>query len=165
MVKYASEELDHQTLTKVQQQLAHTLSGRSEEQVSALLRDLLGPKEYAALAKRLTAILLLLQGRSASETARVLKMSRAHANTLAHRLRAGEFTSITEQYTDVPAGWDDVTQFTENILRMGGLMPLYGESLGQVASGKNKQYRDKYQKGREARRVFRSDKTTDINDL
>jgi Trp operon repressor len=149
----------------VEQQLASMLANQSENQVDTLLRSLLSPVEHRAIAKRLTAILLLLQGRSASVAARSLSMSRAHVNDLAHRLHAGDFKVIKQYYTEKPPGWDNIAEFTESILRMGGLMPLQSDSLGQVMAGEHLRYREKYKKAREQRRVFRSDKTSNINEL
>jgi Trp operon repressor len=150
---------------RIQHQLSRTLANQSETQVGVLLHSLLGKEEFVALAKRLTAILLLLQGRSPSEVASALKVSRAHANRLSHRLQAGEFAPITQRYTKTSLSWNDVSELAETVLRLGGVMPMRGDSLEDMMTGGRSDYRSKHKNNRSTRQIFQSNKTTDINDL
>jgi uncharacterized protein YerC len=106
-------------------QLSVCLSKLPRKTMDTFLSDLLGYEERIMLAKRLAAVTMLIQGQTLYKIATTLHISPATARSLALRLEAGEFSSITQVLKKDKHAFVQLLETLDNILHVGGLMPHY----------------------------------------
>ncbi len=106
-------------------QLSTCLSVLNQQKTDAFLSDLLGYEERIMIAKRLAAIVMLIQGQSLYRIATTLHISPATAQKLAQRLDEGEFTSITKLLKKDTHTFMQLLETLDSILHLGGLLPHY----------------------------------------
>jgi uncharacterized protein YerC len=125
MTNISKRPLAKQQEEKLFVQLSKFLILGSTIQTQRVLTDLLGYEERVMLAKRLAAIIMLVQGQSLYRIAQTLHVSSATVRTLASRLEAGEFASITKMLVKEKHPFLHLHDAIDSILHLGGLLPHY----------------------------------------
>ena len=144
MVRVTRDELPEKQLRKLDEQLARTLTNFSNDEATLFLRSLLGKEERTVMVKRYAALLLLQKGHSAKSVAESLHMSISTISVLRKEMREGKYAVITNICADQDSPLDlkTILEGIENILSLGGRLPMYGDSLGSVV-GQQNTYRKK----------------------
>ncbi|OIP76810.1 MAG: hypothetical protein AUK16_03085 [Parcubacteria group bacterium CG2_30_44_11] len=125
MTNISKSPLSSAQQKKLFTQLSICISTLNKEKTDTFLSDLLGYEERIMIAKRLAAIIMLIQGQSLYRVAITLHISPATAQTFALRLEAGEFTSITKLLKQDKHTFVNLLNALDSILHLGGLLPHY----------------------------------------
>ena len=135
MVRVSVENLSEQQLHKLDEQLVQAFTNCSDQQVGDILLMLLGREERIMLAKRYAAILLLEKGHSIGQTARSLDMGIATASRIRSDLVTGRYRPLVTVFEESKLDLDTVLSGLEKVLRLGGVLPMYGDSMRSVVEG------------------------------
>ena len=134
MVRVTKNELSEKQLRKLDEQLAHTLTNFSTDEAVTFLQSLLGKEERTVMIKRYAALLLLQKGHRVNSVAESLHMSNSTVSVLRKDMYEGKYALITNIFADADTSLDlkTVLEGIENILSLGGRLPMYGDSIGEV---------------------------------
>ena len=135
MVRVSVENLSEQQLRELDDQLVQAFTDCSGKQVGDLLLILLGREERIMLAKRYAAILLLQKGHSIRQVGRSLDMGIATASRIRADLETGRYRPLVTVFEESKLDLDTVLSGLEKVLRLGGALPMYGDSLSSVTKG------------------------------
>ncbi len=92
---------------------------------SLFLTEILGAEEKIMLAKRLTVIILLLEGKSLYTIASTTKISPATARHIKLKLEKGDYNYILSQLGKTKKNYFTILETIDNILHLGGILPHY----------------------------------------
>lgn len=125
MVHLTTEQLSKKQLDALFTQLNQTLGGLNADKTNLFLSELLGTEERIMLAKRLAAILLIIEGTSLYRTGRILKISATTAERIKDRLDGGTYTEILKLLGKNKKNYFAVLETLDSILHLGGILPHY----------------------------------------
>ncbi len=125
MVRLNKNLLSEGQLEKLFKQLNTTLGALSTTDTNLMLSELLGKEERIMLAKRLAAIILILEGNSLYKTAAVLKLSPATAKTIKYKIDTGEFNNLIHFLGKNKVEYFSILETLDSILHLGGILPHY----------------------------------------
>ena len=134
MVRVTKDELSQKQLRKLDEQLAETLTNFSTDEAVAFLQCLLGQEERTVMIKRYAALLLLQKGHGVNSVAESLHMSNSTVSVLRKDMHEGKYAFITNIFVDANTSLDlkTILEGVENILSLGGRLPMYGDSISEV---------------------------------
>jgi len=122
--------LNRHTLTQRQQadllaQLADTISPQDPATAQRIVRELCGHEEQIMLAKRLAAVVLLVEGISMYKAAQLLRLSQSTVEHIARKLERGHFAHTLAQVSKTQQQYQSFLDTLDAILHLGGLLPHY----------------------------------------
>jgi uncharacterized protein YerC len=115
--------LDNTQLNQLFAQLSTCIGNMHVGAVDGFLTDLLGAEERIMIAKRLAAIILLLEGHSIYRTAQILHLSTSTVTHLSRQLLTGDFSNIVSLFKKEKKDYLGFLDVIDSILHAGGIMP------------------------------------------
>ena len=125
MVRLNKNLLTNNQLESLFTQLDHSIGKLSAQQAPLFISGLLGKEEHIMLAKRLAAIVLLVEGKSLYRTADILKISPTTAEKLKYKLDRGELDHLLSMLGKNKKEYFSFLQKLDSILHLGGILPHY----------------------------------------
>jgi DNA-binding CsgD family transcriptional regulator len=123
MVRINKHKLSRTATESVLREFAQVLGNLDSRQSSNFLHELLGREEQLMIAKRLAALLLLLQGNSSYKIAQTLKLSQSTVARLRNKLAAGAFDKTVVILKKNKRSFAALLNTLDAILHLNGLLP------------------------------------------
>lgn len=125
MVRLNRNKLSKKQLNDLFKQFAFTVSPKGSEHAERILTELLGAEERIMLAKRLAAIVLLIEGTSMYRVGQLLKLSPSTVEHMAEKLEKGECKHFLDHVSRTKKDYFAFLDTLDSILHLGGLLPHY----------------------------------------
>ena len=125
MVRLNKTELEPEQLDVLSKRLYKTIGKLSAAGARDFLHELLGYEERVMLAKRLAAIVLLLEGNSRYRVSQLLKLSESTVNTYATWIEDGSYAELIHFLGKSKKDYFAFLDVLDNILHLGGILPHY----------------------------------------
>lgn len=125
MVRLNRNKLPKTQLEALCDNLSKTIAKTDSKTAEGLIDNLLGNEEKIMLAKRLAAIILLIEGNSLYKTAKILKISPTTAETIKYKIDAGGYNQLISTLGKNKKKYFSVLQTIDDILHLGGILPHY----------------------------------------
>jgi uncharacterized protein YerC len=125
MPHISSKKLKKEISERIYDRLVKTITGNGTSNGHAVLGELLSPVEQVMLAKRLTAVIMLLQKTSSYKVRKVLGLSSRTTAYIMRDIDSGKYTQVEKliiKKKDKGQFWADL----EVMMRMG--MPEMGKN-------------------------------------
>ena len=125
MVRLNKNELEAEQLEALSAQLYKSVGKLNMTNSRDFIRELLGYEERVMLAKRLAAIVLLLEGNSPYKVASLLKLSESTVATYAKRIEEGLYDDLIRILGKSKKDYFAFLDVLDSILHLGGILPHY----------------------------------------
>ena len=125
MTRIPKKNLDEQQITTLFTQLNTVIANLNQTQANQFLFELLVPEERIMIAKRLAAIILLLEGRSRYFVAQTLHMSQSTITILHSKIKTNQYTEMTRLLGKNKKNYFAILDTLDSILHLGGILPHY----------------------------------------
>jgi uncharacterized protein YerC len=125
MVRVNKNLLPAKDLNKLYRQFDVTLAKLDTHAASAFMSELLGPEERITIAKRLAAVVLLVEGYSEYKTAKLLKLSPTTTEKIATKVKLGKYQGLLKILGKSKKDYFKFLETLDNILHLGGILPHY----------------------------------------
>ncbi|MCD5382272.1 MAG: Trp family transcriptional regulator [Candidatus Pacebacteria bacterium] len=125
MVRLNRNILTNKQLESLFRQFTTAISPGDPSRAEEVLTELLGFEERLMLAKRLAAVVLLVEGVSMYKVGQQLKLSQSTVSALAVKLKKGHFDSTLQQVSKTKKDYFSFLDTLDSILHMGGVLPHY----------------------------------------
>jgi uncharacterized protein YerC len=125
MVHLNRNLLTQQQLEMLFTQLSQLLNEKSPNETAGVLTEILGYEEKVMIAKRLVAIVLLVEGKSLYSISHMLKMSPATVATIKVRLESHAYDTILKRLGKTKKNYFAILNTIDSILHLGGILPHY----------------------------------------
>lgn len=125
MVRVNRNELQQNDLKRLFTQLDTTLARLDRTATTHFLSEVLGYEERLTVAKRLAAIVLLVEGYSQYKTAQLLKLSPSTTEKIAETIERGGFDHTLKILGKNKQEYFAVLKALDSILHLGGILPHY----------------------------------------
>ncbi len=123
MVRLNKHQLSPTQLKQLYSQFNRLLSEQKEAGV--ILEELLGPEERIMIAKRLSILILLLEGMSLYKISRLLKVSPTTAERVKLQLEEGVYDTIVGLLGKNKQSYFSILETLDAVLHLGGILPHY----------------------------------------
>ena len=133
MVNVSKSSLSQKKLDDLFDQLNSTIGRLDDKQSDAFLSSLLGHEEKIMLAKRLAAIIMLINGQSLYRVSDVLKISPTTAKAYRDALAKGSYSPLIKAIKKKKANYVQLIETVDSILHLGGVLPHYGQTHASEA--------------------------------
>lgn len=125
MVRLNKNVLSKKQLDDLFQQFSSAISPDSPRHVDNVLTELLGSEERIMLAKRLAAVVLLVEGTSMYKTGKLLKLSQSTVEQLSRKLKKGHFDYTLDRISQTNKSYFAFLETLDSVLSLGGILPHY----------------------------------------
>lgn len=125
MVNINKNLLPKKDLNKLFLQLEVTIGKQNVPNTKVLINELLGYEERLTLAKRLAALVLLLEGYSQYKTAKLLKLSPTTTEKISTDMAAGRYNGTIKIIGGNKKNYFAILETLDSILHLGGVLPHY----------------------------------------
>ncbi len=123
MVNVNRNTLKKDELERLIHRFDKTVSKMDCGQTTMFFDELLGQEERLTLAKRLAAIILLLEDYSEYKTAKLLKLSPTTTDKIARQINNGSFAGIISILGKSKNDYFAILKVIDDILHLGGVLP------------------------------------------
>ena len=125
MVRVNKNLLPPKDLERLFTQLGDTLAKLDKSTAKVFLSEILGYEQRITVAKRLAAIVLLVEGYSEYKTAKLLKLSPTTTKKIATKITNGGFAGVLKILGKNKKDYFKILDTLDNILHLGGILPHY----------------------------------------
>lgn len=125
MVRLNKNELEADQLEALSAQLYKTIGKLNVANSREFIHELLGFEEQVMLAKRLAAIVLLLEGNSPYKIASLLQLSQSTVATYSKRIEEGLYDDLIRILGKSKKDYFAFLDVLDSILHLGGILPHY----------------------------------------
>jgi len=125
MTRVSKKALSPKQIDKLFLHMNSSLTKLSTKDADRFLSELLGTEERLMLAKRLTVIVMLVEGYSLYKVARTLNVSTATADKIRKRIEKGEYAHTLSILKKDKAGYKKILTIIDSALTLGGFLPKY----------------------------------------
>jgi len=125
MVRLNKNLLTQQQFEQLFIQFARIVGPHKSAEVDGVLREILGEEERVMVAKRLAAIVLLLENKSLYGIANTLKISPSTAQKIKANLEAGNYSTILKRLGKSKKNYFAILDTIDSVLHLGGILPHY----------------------------------------
>jgi hypothetical protein len=122
MVRVNRNELSQKELAPLLRRFDATLAKLDSRGTTLLLDELLGKEERLTFAKRLAAIVLIIEGYSEYKTSRLLKLSPTTTGIVAQKIKAGGYTRTISLLRKKKSDYLTLLETIDSILHLGGFL-------------------------------------------
>ena len=125
MARLNKHKLSSKQLASLYEQFDINFCELNVTQAETIFSALLGNEERIMLAKRLVAIILLIEGKSLYNIGEILKMSRSTVKSLKDKLDTGEYDKLIGIFGRSKKKYFNILKAIDDILTLGGILPHY----------------------------------------
>lgn len=125
MVRLNKCALEPNQINDLLSELAKVLSPKQSARAYAICSEILGKEEQIMVAKRLAAIVLLLEDFSCYKISRTLKLSESTVSQISHKLTEGEYETIVQSLGKSKTDYFAILNAIDSVLHLGGILPHY----------------------------------------
>ncbi len=125
MVRINKNVLPEKDLDKLFNQLNNTLGKFDKNASGVFLTEMLGFEERMTIAKRLAAVILLVENYSEYKTAKLLKLSPSTTQSIATKIKLGRYEGTLQLLGKSKKDYFAFLNTLDKILHLGGILPHY----------------------------------------
>ena len=119
MTRVSKKDLDPKHLQKLYTQLGKMIAHLDQKKASVFLEELFGREEKIMIAKRLAAVVMLIEKNSNYRIAQLLQMSPSTVERLRQNYHTGAYEGIEKMLLKNRQAYEDFWKTLEIVLRAG----------------------------------------------
>jgi len=125
MVRLNRNKLRKKQLDDLFWQFAVAVAPHDPMHANGVLNEILGTEERIMLAKRLTTVVLLVEGTSMYKVGTLLKLSPSTVEHIVRKIESGDFDHILTHVSKTKKDYFTLLEIIDSILHLGGILPHY----------------------------------------